>query len=56
MEKYPDCGAEWWETELVFLSREEGEEYGKEHEYNYKDGWRVYCVPCQGLLEELICT
>ncbi|MEO1208557.1 MAG: hypothetical protein AAFX78_03360 [Cyanobacteria bacterium J06638_20] len=45
---------EEWITELVFLTREEGEAYAKSREYNYSQGWRVYCVPCEGKLAEVI--
>lgn len=31
-------------THTVFLSREEAESYGKSRGYNFKDGWRVYCI------------
>jgi hypothetical protein len=43
-----------WETECVFYSREEGEAFGNEHAYNYKNGWRVYSVPCGGVLATLL--
>jgi len=43
-----------WVTERVFMSRAEGEAYGKEREYDYPDGWRVYCVPCEGQLARLL--
>lgn len=39
---------EWWRTETVFASREDGEEWGKKKAYNYPDGWRVYCVAAEG--------
>lgn len=45
---------EYWITERVFLTREEGEHYGKCRDYNYPDGWRVYCVCAEGKLAELI--
>jgi len=35
---------EIWNTHTVFLSREEAESYGKSRGYNFKDGWRVYCI------------
>lgn len=43
-----------WHSELVFFTREEGEKYGKSRDYNYPDGWRVYCVSAQGILAELL--
>lgn len=45
---------EHWETESVFLTREEGENYGNAKHYNYPNGWRVYCVCAEGKLAELI--
>ena len=47
---------EWWDTESVWLSREEGEAYGLAHAYNYPDGWRVYGVPSEGELAKLLKT
>lgn len=41
-----------WHTERVFLTRSEAEAFGKAKDYNYRDGWRVYCVPCEGELCE----
>jgi len=43
-----------WDTERVFYSREEGDDYGRAHEYNYRKGWRVYCVPCDGQLATVL--
>lgn len=48
------CAIEEWHTENVFLSREEGEQWGKSHAYNYPDGWRVYGVCAIGELADLI--
>lgn len=45
-----------WETELVFADRDEAEEYARGREYNYLDGWRVYCVPCKGNLATALAT
>lgn len=44
----------WWETESVWLSREEAEDYGRRRAYNYRDGWRVFCVCAEGRLGELL--
>lgn len=44
------CFLEHWYTELVFLTRGEGEAFGLRKAYNYLRGWRVYCVPCEGEL------
>lgn len=46
------CTTESWNTELVFLTREEAEEHGLARSYNYPDGWRVYAVCAQGELAE----
>ena len=43
-----------WDTESVWLSREESEQYGRDHAYNYPDGWRVYGVPSEGELAVLV--
>lgn len=48
------CSIETWETERVYLSREAGEEYGTRRSYNYRAGWRVYCVPAAGALAVLL--
>jgi hypothetical protein len=48
------CALQIWETEAVYLSREEGEAYGNSRAYNYPDGWRVYCVPANGELGQLL--
>ncbi len=45
-----DCGEIVWETECVFLRREEAAHYGRIKHYNYPDGWRVYCVCAEGEL------
>ncbi len=41
---------ETWETEGVWLSSEEATSYGDRKNYNYPEGWRVYCVPAEGEL------
>lgn len=48
------CAMEEWITERVFLSRQEGEAYGHARAYNYRDGWRVYCVTAAGVLGEIL--
>lgn len=45
-----------WETSLVFLTREEGEAFGRATHYHYPDGWQVYCVPAEGSLKEVLQT
>ena len=48
------CAIETWETDRVFLTRQEAEEYGKARSYNYRDGWRVYAVNCVGELAQAL--
>ncbi len=47
----------WW-TEVgahaVWFTRAEAEQYGKNHDYNFKHGWRVYCVCAAGELAEIL--
>lgn len=51
---------DYYETESVWYSREEAEQYLKDHAYNYRNskpgypGGRVYCVPCYGVLSEIL--
>jgi hypothetical protein len=45
---------ETWDTEAVYLTREEGERHGRTRAYRYADGWRVYGVCAEGELAELI--
>lgn len=49
-----ECAIETWETDRVFLTRQEAEEYGKSRAYNYRDGWRVYSVNCVGELAQAL--
>ena len=49
-----NCVREYWETDGVFLSREEGDAYGEQFKYRYSEGWRVYGVPAEGKLIELL--
>lgn len=48
------CAISHWETERVYLTREEGERYGEGRAYNYPDGWRVYSVCAKGELAEAL--
>ena len=48
------CAIETWETDKVFLTRQEAETYGKNRSYNYREGWRVYSVNCYGELAEAL--
>lgn len=49
-----EAAVAWWETESVYLTREEGEAYGRARAYNYPDGWRVFCVCAEGALAKLL--
>jgi len=49
-----DLAIKVWETEHVFFTREEGEQWGRGHAYNYPDGWMVYCVCAKGTLAKLL--
>lgn len=42
-----------WDTEYVFFTREEAEEWGRNHAYRYKR-WRVFCVCAKGELAKLL--
>lgn len=57
MEYLDRCGgyvAEKWVTERVLLTRAEATDWVKVQEYNFPDGWRVYCVPCEGELARIL--
>lgn len=46
-----------WMTERVFLTQEEAVAHGESRPYAYgkKDkGWRIYGVPCDGIMAELL--
>lgn len=49
-----DVAIETWRTEAVWLDRDEAEEWGANHAYNYSEGWRVYGVPAKGQLAKLL--
>jgi len=42
-----------WRTESVFLTRDEGERFARATEHRY-DKWRVYCLPCDGQLAQVL--
>lgn len=47
----------YWRTERVFLTREEARSHGKARPYEWgeeNDGWRIYGVPCEGLIAEIL--
>lgn len=48
------CALERWDVEGVWLDRDEAEQYGRDHAYNYPDGWRVYGVPSYGQLASML--
>ena len=44
-----------WYTETVFLTRAEGERWGRAHEYRWgASNWRVYAVPAEGDLVDVL--
>jgi hypothetical protein len=46
-----------WRTERVFLTKEEARSHGKARPYEWgeeNDGWRIYGVPCEGLMAEFL--
>lgn len=43
-----------WNTLTVFLTREDGEEFGRRTSYRYPQGWRVYCVHAEGDLVHVL--
>ena len=49
-----DYVVERWDTESVWLTREEATDFGNRKNYNYPDGWRVYGVPSNGELPKII--
>jgi hypothetical protein len=54
-----ECAIAAWETEGVWLDRDEAEAFGVAHHYNYGKGrngtdWRVYGMPSYGDLAVLL--
>ena len=49
-----ELAQEMWRTEMIFLTREEGEKYIKRKHYHYKYGARIYSVPASKLLGEFL--
>jgi len=48
-----------WNTEAVFLTRHEAYETAKRREYNYGKqdiDWRIYGVPCHGMITEKLAS
>lgn len=48
------CSIKVWDTQSVFLTREEAESHGSNYKHRYREGWRVYGVPCNGSMAALI--
>ena len=48
------CALEEWRTESVWFTREQAERFAKATEYNFRDGWRVYCVCSKGDLAKVL--
>jgi hypothetical protein len=48
---------ESWRTEAVFLTKDEAMNHGKSRPYawgDYEVGWRIWGVPCHGLMAEIL--
>lgn len=45
---------ETWDTESVWFRRGEAEDWAQGHAYRFSEGWRVYCVCCEGGLATLL--
>ena len=43
-----------WDVVGVYATREEAEAHGRSRAYRYKGGWRVYCVPAEGALVDVL--
>lgn len=43
-----------WRTVCVLLSHADGQRYGERHGHDYPDGWRVYTVPAEYDLEDML--
>lgn len=52
-----NCYIKVWETEKVFLTREEANGYGESRPYAWGEkgkGWDIYGVPCAGIMAEIL--
>ena len=52
-----NCYVEFWETEAVYLTREEAKAHGEARPYAWgkqNEGWKIYGVPAKGLMVELL--
>ena len=48
---------DYWHTECVFLTSDEAMKHGEARPYawgEYKEGWRIWGVPCEGLMAEIL--
>jgi len=56
-QKECNCVIITWETENVFLTREEANRHGERRPYAWGkkgEGWRIYGVMCKGLMAEIL--
>jgi hypothetical protein len=51
----PGRYGDYWDTRRVFYTRPEAEQYALSQTHNWK-WWRVYCVPAEGELREVMST
>jgi hypothetical protein len=49
-----EAGLYEWYTESVWFTREEAEAFGQATEYNFREGWRVFCVTACGDLAKVL--
>jgi len=47
---------DWWETESVWLDRDEAERWAEAKSHRFPHGWRVYAVCAEGELARLLKT
>lgn len=55
--KICDCGFEYWQTEVIYLTEEEARKHGEARPYAWgkeREGWRVYGVAAKGIMVELL--
>ena len=48
------CVISSWDTESVWLDRDEAETFAKNHAYRWVDGWRIYGVCSEGALSKML--
>jgi len=52
-----ECRHQFWLTERIFLVRDEARAHGEARPYAWgkeNEGWRIYGMPCDGLMAELL--